>query len=260
MCVLKVFRVINFVSFKMKRTLLAGLIVFFFTFSYGIRPFITDDARIVGARLAQCESWIRLDDLSCQQWNVAAYGPNDRLEISLGLVHGIELSPIAKNQYSYAMPLIQSKYLLKEYVPNKTPGIAIITGTFLPFGKGDFKAPNFNAFGYLALTESLGNNDLVLIHGNLGANYMHSQSGDLTVTWGVGTQIRTFGGLHFVGEVFSGDPYVPGSGMAFQTGFRYFVNDFVQVDVTMGEGFAGQHKLPLWGSLGVRMVTDWFKK
>ncbi|MFN3385220.1 MAG: hypothetical protein ACK42Y_01370 [Candidatus Thermochlorobacter sp.] len=38
-----------------------------------VRPFITDDARVVGDRLAQLESWYRQDKESLQQWFLAAY-------------------------------------------------------------------------------------------------------------------------------------------------------------------------------------------
>jgi hypothetical protein len=80
------------------------------------------------------------------------------------------------------------------------------------------------------------------------------------MTWGLGTQIRTVGGLHLVAEVFSGDPYVPGFGMTYQAGLRHFVSDFVQLDFTVGQGIAGQNQLPFWGGVGVRLVTDWFEK
>jgi hypothetical protein len=33
-----------------------------------VRPFITDDARVVGNRLAQLESWYRQDKETIQQW------------------------------------------------------------------------------------------------------------------------------------------------------------------------------------------------
>jgi hypothetical protein len=48
----------------------------FFSFStFAVRPFITDDARVVGWRLAQWESWARFDKHEGQWWHMAAYGP-----------------------------------------------------------------------------------------------------------------------------------------------------------------------------------------
>lgn len=55
-----------------------------------VRPFITDDSRVVGERLGQLETWCRADELDFQQWLIFAYGPNDRLEISAGGVLGVE--------------------------------------------------------------------------------------------------------------------------------------------------------------------------
>ena len=61
----------------------------------------------------------------------------------------------------------------------------------------------------------------------------------LVATWGVGGQLRTVGGLYVVGELFSGDPYVPGTGTAYQTSFRYFVSPLMHVDATVGQGPSG---------------------
>lgn len=49
-----------------------------------VRPFITDDARVVGYRLAQLESWLRIDKESGQQWLMFAYGPTKYMEVTVG--------------------------------------------------------------------------------------------------------------------------------------------------------------------------------
>jgi len=238
--------------------------VFLLIFSqnlFSVRPFITDDARVVGYRLFQYETWLRFDKESWQHWTMLAYGPTNKWEISLGFVHGFEAPNYEAKGYSYAIPLLQGKYLFKEYEKNGLPGVSLIAGSFFPGGMGDFKAPGLGYFGFLALTQCFGEKENVLIHGNFGYNSVkfpgHKYN---TITWGVGTQIKTFGGLHVIGEVFSGDPYVPGSGLSYQTGFRHIVSDFVQLDLTIGEGMAGDNKLPLWYGAGVRLVTDYFLK
>lgn len=229
--------------------------------AFAVRPFITDDARIVGRRLGQYETWLRFDKHAYQHWNMIAYGPTERWEFAIGFVQGLEASKAEHKAYSYAIPLLQAKYLIKEYKPNKAPGLAIAVGTFLPGGQGAFKAPGPGAFAYLATTQSLGREDQFLFHANLGINSVQYPTSNYSVTtWGIGTQIRTIGGLHLVGEVFSGDPYVPGSGMAFQSGFRYFVSNFVQLDFTIGQGIMGENQMPFWGGAGIRLVTDWFEK
>lgn len=245
----------------MQRLLLTLLTLFISSKIFPVRPFITDDARVVGWLLGQYEGWFRFDKHAYQHWNLIAYGPTNRWELTFGLFHGLDASQAELKQYSYAVPLLQAKYLINEYKPNKPPGIAIVAGSFLPGGQGAFKVPGYGAFAYIAITQSIGKDDRFLFHGNIGVNYIKYPTFDYTVmTWGLGTQIRTIGGLHLVAEVISGDPYVIGAGTAYQVGFRHFINDFVQLDLTVGEGIAGQTKLPFWSSAGVRLVTDWFQK
>lgn len=232
-----------------------------------VRPFITDDARVVGGRLAQLETWLRFDKESGQHWLLAAYGPTDKLEISLGGLYGYWLEPHTlgsyKHLFSYALPLVQVKYLFREYIPNKPPGVALVLGTFFPLGRGFFVPPGYGSYTFAVVTQSFGKNDLVLFHLNLGANYYkarNSSSHHFIPTWGLGNQTRAYKGFHLVGEFFSGDPYVPGTGLSFQVGFRHFFSDLIQIDGTVGKGIGGRTVLPLWFSGGVRLVAEWFLK
>jgi hypothetical protein len=96
------------------------------------------------------------------------------------------------------------------------------------------------------------------VHVNVGVNRLWIGDGrDQTVaTWGVGTQLPVRYGLHVVSELFSGDPYVPGSGTAWQAGVRHFVDERLQLDATLGRGIGGAAPLPLWWSAGVRIVAE----
>ena len=227
-----------------------------------VRPFITDDARVVGERLAQWESWVRIDKESWQHWNLFAYGPSSRLELTTGLVYGVAHPQDAeKRAFSYALPLVQGKFLFREYKPNRLPGVAMVVGTFLPGGRGAFRPAGYGSFGFLTVTQSFLDGDRVLLHGNVGLNYLHVDGANSTLaTWGFGTQIRTYNGLHFVGEIFSGDPYVPGAGTSWQVGARHFISEFAQIDATVGQGIGGANPLPFWYSAGVRLVTSAFLK
>ncbi|MFN7133113.1 MAG: hypothetical protein ACK4N5_13625, partial [Myxococcales bacterium] len=40
-----------------------------------VRPFITDDARVVGGAQAQLETFSRLDPVSLQHWALVGFGP-----------------------------------------------------------------------------------------------------------------------------------------------------------------------------------------
>lgn len=225
-----------------------------------IRPFITDDARVVGRRLAQMESWLRFDREAGQHWTLFAYGPTKKLELTMGGVMGYERDPeTRRTAFSYALPLAQAKFLFNEYRPNRAPGFGAVIGTFIPGGRGSFRPAGYGTFGYLIVTQSLGENDRVLLHGNLGGNYLHIDGSNQFInTWGVGTQIRAHGGMNLVGEVFSGDPYIPGTGMAYQVGYRYIFSELVQIDMTVGNGIAGENRMPFWFSAGVRLVTERF--
>ena len=224
-----------------------------------VRPFITDDSRVVGHRLAQMESWIRVDKESGQHWALAAYGPTRWLEVTAGGVWGYQVDENSKRQLSYALPLVQAKMLLRPYVPNKPPGVGLVVGSFLPNGKGFFRPPGYGTFAYTTITQSIGKPDQFLLHLNLGGNYQRLPQGDTLIgTWGIGTQFRVYKGWNAVAELFSGDPYIPGTGKAVQVGYRYFFSDLLQVDMTVGQGLAGEVILPFWFSAGVRVVTEKF--
>ncbi len=226
-----------------------------------VRPFITDDARVVGERLAQIETWVRFDKETGQHWILGAYGPNKKLELTAGGVYGYQVDHNSKKTFSYALPLLQAKYLFKEYKPNKAPGFGMVLGTFLPVGKGSFKPAGYGTFGYLTVSQSFGEGDKFLFHGNLGGNYLHVDgSNNLISTWGLGTQIKAYKGMHLIGELFSGDPYIPGTGTSWQAGYRYFFSDLVQIDMTVGDGIAGDVIMPFWFSAGARIVTEKFLK
>ncbi len=228
-----------------------------------VRPFITDDARVVGAKLGQVESWARLDREAEQLWILGAYGPNNRVELTVGGVVGTERHKDGR-EGSYALPLLQGKYLVRPYATGRGPGLAIIAGPFLPHGRGAFVPAGYGRFAFAAASQAFGHEERVLVHLNVGTNYLRARNSvagapsgidhQLVATWGTGTQIRAVGGMHVVAELFSGDPYVAGSGTAWQAGLRHFVSDRLQLDATVGDGIAGDTPLPRWVSAGVRIV------
>ena len=246
----------------MKQLFLATLIFIAVTTKiFAVRPFITDDAAVVGERLLQLETWLIFDKFSGQHWMMWAYGPHKQLEMAVGAVFGYEQSQPKYTKFSYAMPLLEMKYLFGEYKHNKPPGIASVTGTFLPTGKGEFVAPGYGAYSFMAITQCFGKDENILIHGNIGLNYLYiNKENQFVLFWGLGTQIKIHKDLHFVGEFISGDPYVSETGVAYQTGFRYFINDHIQIDAEVGQGLTGQDKMPFWCGLGLRLVITTFEK
>ena len=208
-----------------------------------VRPFVTDDARVVGDKLFLLETSLKGDNGRLQNLNLLAYGPSEKLELTVGFVDGFPLSGYDKNRFSIGGALGQAKYLITEGTANGLPGVAVIGGFGAPYGTNSFKGPSWSQFGYLAFTESLGEKERVLIHANIGVNNIKvDDKWSTTATWGIGTQIRMIGGLHYVGEVFHGDPYAGDSGWAFQTGLRHFISEQIQLDATVGSGFAGNNQ------------------
>jgi hypothetical protein len=219
--------------------------------AWAVRPFITDDARVVGKRLGQVESWLRGDRAAVEHWVLLAYGPTEQLELTLGHVHGAQYDTATR--YIVAGPLIQAKYLLWTPQPNRRPGLALSGGATAPLGSFGFAPEHWDTFLYAALSESLLKEDRVLLHLNLGG-VKQTGGGSMRATWGVGSQFRVRGGFHGVAELISGDPYAEGASRAIQVGFRHFFSDRLQIDATYGKGL-GLGGMPAWASVGVRIVS-----
>jgi hypothetical protein len=222
-----------------------------------VRPFITDDARVLEEDQAQLETSLRIDRFKFQNLNLIAYGTTNGLEATVGFVDGYyRKDPVG---LSISGPLLQLKYLLMASKPMSYPGVAVAIGCNPPYGTGGLKPDVWSEFAYLALTETIVGNEGWLWHGNIGVsvnNTSHYAKG--TLIWGIGTQIKFWKGLCPIGEIVSGDPYSSNqtSGGAFQAGFRYIFSDNLQADVTIGSGLWGNPRPGTWGGLGLRMVFD----
>jgi len=241
--------------------ILLAIFILTATKTFAVRPFITDDAAVTGHRLVQLETWALFEKVYGQHWAMLAYGFHNRLEVAVGALWGYERPQPEQSKLSFAMPLLEAKYLFREYQSGKPPGVALAAGTFLPGGKGGFVAPGYGAYSLLAVTQCFGKNEDVLIHGNIGVNYLYAdRENQFLPIWGLGAQIRACKGLHLVGEIIAGDPYVPGTGTAYHAGFRYFVSDLVQLDASIGQGIAGEIKVPFWAGFGARIVMTGFEK
>jgi hypothetical protein len=180
------------------------------------------------------------------------------MELTLGGVHGIgRLGQYPEGRtYAIGGPLLQGKFLLREAIPNKPPGVGLAVGGLPPTGRGGFEPPGWSGFAYLAITQAFIKEDDFLIHANIGVSAVAAPGlPPAKFTWGIGTQVETIYDFHLIAEVFSGDPYVQGSGGAYQVGFRQIFNDHLQLDGTWGGGLWGDTILPVWFSSGVRIVS-----
>jgi len=246
-----------------RKTLLivAALTMLAVPHAWAVRPFITDDGNILEYRQVELTTWTQFDKFSGQLWQTCTMALSRHFELGAGVVLGYDKTENDRTAFSYTLPLIQGKYLLHKYEPNKLPGIAIVAGSALPFGKGAFVPPDYGAFAFMAATQCIGEEENVLIHTNAGTTYLYAdQENNFDFIWGIGTQIKIYKGLHGVAEVVSGDPYIEGTGLAYQVGGRYFISDLMQIDAACGNGFSGENKMPFWVTFGVRFVITAFEK
>ena len=226
--------------------------------AHAIRPFVTDDARVVGEAHLQLETYWRRDRESAQHWLLPAVGPTDWLKLTLGAVHGVNGFRAYPDEPKYAIagPLLQGKILLRETVPNRPPGLALALGGITGLGRGGFEPPGESGFAYLAATQAFFKEDDFLVHMNVGVAAVNAEGfPPARFTYGIGTQVETVFDFHLIGEIYSGDPYIPGSGGSYQLGFRQIYNDHLQLDFTFGGGLWGDVLTPPFVSSGLRIVS-----
>jgi len=236
------------------------LALLFMPHALAVRPFITDDATLIGHKRAELATWTFINKSSLEFWHGYAMNLSERLEVNVLGFWGYSKPEASRRDFSYTLPLVQFKYLFRDYEPNGLPGITIAAGSDLPFGKGAFVPGGYGAFTFLSATQCLGEDEDVLIHANIGGTYLREEQKNHTgFTWGLGTQVKVYKGLHGVAEIVSGDPYVHGAGLAFQVGIRQFVSDALQFDAAFGKGFGGDNRMPLWISCGIRYVLSFDK-
>ncbi len=222
--------------------------------AHAARPFVTDDARVVGEHALQLETWGRFDRQSAQHWLLFGFGAIDRLEVSLGGLYGAEWdNGVARAAYS--LPIVQAKLLLYETHTNRWPGISVVAGTGVPFGTEGVAPPGWGGFTYFCLTQALLDRERLLIHANLGFAGTGGARIPFQPMWGLGVQLRLVAELHAIGEIFSGDPYSHGIDGATQFGARYVFSNHVQLDATYGTGLWGTPPLEPWASIGLRLVS-----
>ena len=235
----------------------AAATMFFMPQVWAVRPFITDDGAIIGYRRMEIANWMLINKGSGQLWHSANIGVHERVELTCAMFWGYDKSGEENRaNMSFTGPLLQSKFLLRDYEPNGLPGITIALGSDLPFGKGAFVPGGYGAFAFTSVTQCIGEEENVLIHANIGGSYLREARKNLSgFTWGVGTQVKLHKGFHFVGEFISGDPYAYHAGIGYQLGIRQFLSDRWQVDFAFGNGIGGgDNRMPFWISGGLRHV------
>lgn len=242
--------------YQMKIGLISVILLLILQSTYAGRPLITDDAGVIGANKVQLETWLYSDKRSFQNWVIPTLGIGDSLELSAAGVHGIVLVPEQKNTYSMSGPILQTKVLLKETKLDRVPGLAVSGGAIAPYGKGFFKSPTWEYFYYLAASSYVTKTDKLLIHANIGRQTrLQFDSRSQVLLWGIAAEIKTGEKTFCFMEASNGEVYAINQGIASHAGIRHDLTPYLQIDGSIGNGITGNPRLPLWVTLGIKLVN-----
>ena len=245
---------------------MAALTMFATPQTWAVRPFITDDAALSGYMRSELSSWLFVSKAGTEIWHSANWGFTHWAELTVAGIWGRSKEPVegggTSTESSYTVPLIQGKFLLRDYTPNGLPGLVIAAGSDMPWGKGAFVSDGYGAFGALLLSQCFGMDENVLFHAQAGGTYLKdkkTKEKSSGFVFGFGTQVKAYRGLHLIGEIVNGDPYEHGVGSMYQLGIRQFINDVLQFDAAFGKGISGDTRASSWFTCGVRYVLSFNK-
>jgi hypothetical protein len=210
--------------------------------AHAVRPFVTDDARIIDKGQFEFEMWPEFAFVRGETWfgyNVmAGVSVTPWLEFIAGGGVGIDTD----RRFTAANPVFQPKLLFVRAQENGVPGVALVAGVTLPVGRGEMYDDATGMFLIAPITSRLFD-DWVQIHVNLGvavARRAHvpldGQQTSARPYWGVGTDVGIgHQDVRMILETYAGDPFhALGPKIAFQGGFRWLKSDWVNFDVTFG--------------------------
>lgn len=249
---------------------------------YAVRPFVTDDARIVDYGQFEAESWLEVTHAEGAFGDAPGFNtligvtPLDWLEI----IAGTGVARSSNDKWAIANPVIQSKVLLTKAEADGSPGYAFASGATFDAGQTTLAAgatvdedinPNYklgdNYYAFGLMTYRL-LNDSQQIHTNFGLRGEH-QSGiglRLRPYWGVGLDMEVLReDIHAIVEAYAGDPLEYNAPLyAGQFGVRWIYSEYVNVDLTFGAQPTmntyrqATSSVEVWGQIGLRLLFDVF--
>ena len=248
---------------KIRKTILSmAASVLFMPQVWAVRPFITDDAALIGKRRFELANWGYYSRNGLELWHSVNNGLFDCCELTVAGVWGFD----NEKMFTGTFPLLQAKFLFRDYEPNGIPGITCAVGSNIPIGKGTFVASGHGVFAFTSITQCIGIDEQLLLHLQLGGTFLHNNDIDEKTgkkignqtgfVWGLGAQTKIYKGLHLVSELVQGDPYDAQAPMMYQLGIRQFVSDKLQFDFAFGGAFKDTGRSNLWVTAGVRYVLD----
>jgi hypothetical protein len=228
--------------------MLLGVLALVFSASEAgaVRPFVTDDARIVNMGQLETESWaeLRLRQGLHPGYHFASlqgYSPTDRLEIIAG---GIGLD-YDERRLTLDDIIIQPKYLIHRSLNSLMPSLSASAAVLGPTSGNRQQWNNYamvHASWFLFTPQNSSDpyDNGLAVHLNLGmkSQFDSGLGGRQTsrLYWAAGFETITFTReIRFLGEIFNGDPFIYEERFpAFQTGLRWYKSPSVQWDLVFG--------------------------
>lgn len=235
--------------------------------AWAVRPFVTDDARIIDRGQIEMENWLE-STRGDGHWDPAP-GLNTIVGSSLTdwfeLLAGGGVGADRAGGSTVGNPMVMGKVLLRPALANRGPGVAFSASTVLDQGRGSMYLPG-RVSVLLGMSTWRLFDDQLHVHANLGVRSDRGLGFERRrrVQWGVGIESHTpFDKTRFVAEVFSGDPLVlHAPRYAIQTGVRRVESDYLQFDIVFGlehaldDQLRRRDSLELSVQVGVRLLFD----
>jgi hypothetical protein len=271
------------ISIRCALILLASFVAYFCPeAALAVRPFVTDDARVVYKGQVLTESYggmtmVQGDKPATEARSLQGLGITDRFELTAG---GFGFT-YRDNQARPLDMLIQPKYVLHSSL-GAIPSLSVAAASLFPLS-GNRQHWDGYAMAHVswflftpdADTDPYDNN--LAIHLNLGMKSRYD-AGPATfqskLYWAAGFEVVTpmTREIRILGEIFNGDPFFYEEKFpAFQTGFRWYKSPMVQIDLVFrglqngslqtqasaGAEFAGGWNYTI--QAGLRMLFDVFR-
>jgi hypothetical protein len=236
--------------------------------AHAVRPFVTDDARIIDVGQVETENWfetVRADgkfDPAPGFNTVWGTSLTEWFEVLAGAGGGRNRG----GGTTFVNPVIIGKVLLNAAEEGGKAGNAFSVSRTFDRGRGSMYDEG-HVTALVGMTTWRFHDDAVNLHTNYGMRWDRGEDKQTRsrVYWGIGADIKTpVDKLQFVIETFAGDPFVVDAPKyAMQTGFRWMQSDYVQFDVTFGMEPAMEDRRRSGGyersaQLGIRLLFDAF--
>ncbi|MEK6763528.1 MAG: hypothetical protein AABY96_12505 [Nitrospirota bacterium] len=247
-----------------------------------VRPFVTDDARIVYKGQVTTETYggitmVKGDKPAIEARTLEGLGITDRFELTAG---GLGFT-YQDNQARPLDMLIQPKYVLHSSL-GAIPSLSVAAASLFPLSGNrqhwdGYAMAHVSWFLFTPDADNDPYDNNLALHLNLGMKSRYD-AGPATyrskLYWAAGFEVITpvTREIRFLGEIFNGDPFsFEEKFPAFQTGFRWYKSPMVQIDLVFRglrngsletQAPTGVEFSPGWNytiQAGLRMLFDVFR-